>query len=101
MKIALLHYASPPTVGGVELTLLHHAQLMIGAGYEVSIITGSGEQFDDRIPIHVIEELGSRDANVLKVKQQLDAGQVTIDFERLREHISEKLRVHLRDLNAL
>ena len=101
MKIALLHYASPPTVGGVELTLLHHAQLMADAGYAVSIITGSGERFDQRIPVHVLSELGSRDANVLKVKRQLDAGQVTLDFERLREHISEKLRVRLRDVDVL
>ncbi len=101
MKIALLHYASPPTIGGVESTLRHHAQLMIAAGYEVSIITGSGEQFDDRIPVQVVSELGSRDPNVLKVKQQLDAGQVTADFEQLRDRIVETLRSLLTDVDVL
>ena len=28
MKIALLHYSSPPVVGGVESVLAHHARLM-------------------------------------------------------------------------
>lgn len=101
MKISLLHYASPPTIGGVELTLLHHARLMIDAGYEVSIITGSGAQFDDRIPVQVMPELGSRDADVLKVKQQLDAGQVTKDFERLRDRIVEKLQPLSIDVDVL
>jgi hypothetical protein len=32
MKIALLHYSSPPIVGGVESVLAHHARLMANAG---------------------------------------------------------------------
>lgn len=101
MKVALLHYASTPIVGGVELTMLRHAQLMIDAGYEVSIITGSGAQFDDRIPVQVVPEIGSRNADVLKVKQQLDAGQVTSDFEQLRNRILETLRSLLTDVDVL
>jgi mannosylglucosylglycerate synthase len=101
MKIALLHYASPPTIGGVESTILHHAQLMIDAGHEVSIITGSGESFDDRIPVQVVPELGSRDPAVLMVKQQLDAGQVTKDFEQLRDRIAETLKSLLNDVEVL
>jgi glycosyltransferase involved in cell wall biosynthesis len=101
VKISLLHYASPPTVGGVELTLLHHARLMIEAGHEASIITGSGEQFDSRIPVQVIPELGSRHAAVLKVKQQLDAGQVTQEFEQLRDRIAKALRPLLSDVDVL
>ncbi|HZY45963.1 MAG TPA: glycosyltransferase, partial [Anaerolineae bacterium] len=81
--------------------MLRHAQLMIDAGYEVSIITGSGAQFDDRIPVQVVPEIGSRNADVLKVKQQLDAGQVTSDFEQLRNRILETLRSLLTDVDVL
>ena len=101
MRIALLHYAGPPTVGGVELTMLHHAHLMIAAGYQVSIISGSGASVDERIATHIIPELGSRQADVLHVKQQLDAGQVTIDFERLRDRIRRALQLRLSDVDML
>jgi glycosyltransferase involved in cell wall biosynthesis len=101
VKIALLHYAGPPTVGGVELTLLHHARLMTAAGYQVSILCGSGTRFDDRIAVHIIPELGSRHSEVLRVKKQLDAGQVTANFKRLRDHIGQLLQPLLVDVDVL
>ena len=31
-RIAILHFAGPPTVGGVESTIFQHARLMAAAG---------------------------------------------------------------------
>ena len=101
MKIAILHYAGPPTVGGVELTMLHHAQLMTSAGHSVSIIAGTGATFDEHIPLHVVPELGSRHRAVLSVKQQLDAGQLTLEFDRLRDQIAATLQPLLSDVDVL
>jgi hypothetical protein len=36
MKIALMHYSSPPVVGGVESVLAHHARLMKKDGHDVT-----------------------------------------------------------------
>ncbi len=45
MKIAILHYTSPPIVGGVESVLAHHARLMTKAGHAVTILAGRGKSF--------------------------------------------------------
>jgi glycosyltransferase involved in cell wall biosynthesis len=43
MRIALLHYAAPPVVGGVEKIIAAHARLFRRAGQEVRIIAQEGE----------------------------------------------------------
>jgi glycosyltransferase involved in cell wall biosynthesis len=90
--VAILHYATPPIVGGVESTIYHHTCLLAGSGYRVTVITGRGAPFDERVAVEVIPELDSRHPDVLAVKAQLDVGQVTGDFHRLTEAIRRTLR---------
>jgi hypothetical protein len=101
MKIAIMHYSSPPIVGGVESVLAHHARLMAGAGHSVSIITGRGNQFDERINVKVLPRLDSRHHDVLKVKAQLDRGEVTPDFHNLYDQIKQDLFENLESFNLL
>jgi len=91
MKIALLHYSSPPIVGGVESVLAHHARLMANAGHEVTILAGRGETFDERIKVKILPRLDSRHREVMEVKSILDVGKHTPTFGILREHIKEEL----------
>ena len=35
--VAMLHYAAPPVVGGVEAVILAHAQTFVQAGYRAGI----------------------------------------------------------------
>ena len=91
MKIALLHYSSPPIVGGVESVLAHHARLMANAGHEVTILAGRGEVFDERIKVQIIPQLDSRHDEVMKVKASLDIGNLTSDFDTLKERIKNEL----------
>ena len=100
-RIAILHFAGPPTVGGVEWTMLRHARLMADAGYAVRVIAGTGSPFDDRIEVVVVPELGSRHPNVLAVKRELDAGNVTPRFHALGDCIEARLREWLRDVDVL
>jgi len=97
MKITLLHYSSLPIVGGVESVLAHHARLMADAGHKVTILAGRGEPFDERIRVRVLPRLDSRHAEVLEVKQALDAGKAPAAFDRLRERIRQEL---LPELNG-
>ncbi len=101
MKISLLHYSSPPIVGGVESVLAHHARLMANAGHEATILAGRGEVFDERIQVRVLPRLDSRHPDVMEVKGFLDAGKRTPAFEKLREEIKRELLGELEDCEVL
>lgn len=101
MNIAILHYAAPPTIGGVEQTIYYHALEFTRSGYTVRILTGAGEPFDPRVEVTVVPEFGSRHPDVLAVKQQLDQGQVTPDFVALRNRLFSLLCDALSGADAL
>ncbi len=101
MKIALLHYSSPPIVGGVESVLAHHARLLADDGHEVTIVAGRGENYDKRIPVQILPRLDSRHANVMEVKSDLDKGKLTSEFDTLREEIKSKLMAELVGFDIL
>ncbi len=100
-RVAILHFAGPPTVGGVEWTMHQHARLMADAGYAVRIVAGTGKPFDDRVAVVVVPELGSRHPDVLAVKKELDAGRVTPRFDALRDRMIARLRELFADVDIL
>ncbi|MDD5369543.1 MAG: glycosyltransferase family 4 protein [Anaerolineaceae bacterium] len=81
MKIALIHYAAPPVVGGVESVISRQAELFTQFGHQALIITGRGAAWDGRIPVIVIPGLDSRNPEVLALKASLDRGEVPAGFE--------------------
>lgn len=101
MRIALLHYSSPPIVGGVESVLAHHARLMTKAGHAVTILAGRGEVFDERIGVRILPRFDSRHPDVMEVKGFLDAGKRTPAFEELRESIKRDLLEALAGYDVL
>ena len=101
MKIALLHYSSPPIVGGVESVLAHHARLMATAGHDVTILAGRGESFDERIDVRILPRLDSRHRDVMNVKAYLDTGKHTPAFDNLREQIKKDLLDELKECDIL
>jgi glycosyltransferase involved in cell wall biosynthesis len=101
MRIALLHYSSPPIVGGVESVLAQHARLMTKAGHEVTILAGRGHTFDERIPVRLLPRLDSRYPEVLQVKKLLDIGKCTPAFDRLRAQIEADLTAVLQGCDLL
>jgi len=101
MRIAILHYCSPPIVGGVESVLAHHARLMTEAGHQVTILTGRGETFDRHIPVRVLPRFDSRHSEVMEVKALLDKGIYTPVFDMLRDEIKKEILVELEDFEVL
>jgi glycosyltransferase involved in cell wall biosynthesis len=101
MKISLLHYSSPPIVGGVESVLAHHARLLANDGHKVTILAGRGETFDKRIKARILPRLDSRHPDVTEVKDFLDAGKRTPAFDILRERIRQELLDELKDCDVL
>lgn len=101
MNIAILHYSVPPVVGGVESVIAHHARLMAADGHAVRLIAARGESLNERIPLTTIPLAGSRHARVAKMKEQLDRGEVTNDFESLRDELAGQLQAALSGVEIL
>jgi glycosyltransferase involved in cell wall biosynthesis len=99
-RVAILHYAAPPIVGGVESTIYHHARLLSEAGYQVDVMAGRGEPFFPHVAFHLMPELDSRHQEVLAVGQALAGGQVPASFAPLRERLVERLRPLLADADV-
>lgn len=101
MNIAILHYAAPPIIGGVESVIGQHARLIVAAGYRVTIIAGRGEQTSEDIPFTSIPLVDSRNPQVLAVKEKLDGGIIPDDFERLAGDLAGILEDHLKRVDIL
>lgn len=93
--LALLHYAGPPGIGGVEATIAAHAELLADDGYAVCIIAGSGSPPDPRATMIVEPLLGSRHPRIDAVNVELSQGQVSPAFHALVDEIAALLRAAL------
>ena len=100
IRVAILHYAAPPVVGGVESTIYYHARLLAEAGYAVRVIAGRGESFHPQVTFHHISEMDSRHPEVLAVGQALAEGQVPPAFTPLRDRLVSRLRALLVDTDV-
>lgn len=100
MNVAMLHYASPPVVGGVESTLAYHARGLRKLGHTVRVISGDGAPFGPDIDVHINSLFGSRDPHILAAKKALDAGQVPAEFNILKAEIAADLRAALEGFDV-
>lgn len=101
MNIAILHYSVPPIVGGVESVIAHHARLMSADGHSVRLVAARGESLNEQIPLTVIPLADSQHERVGKMKAQLDRGEVTKDFESLRDDLANELQTALSNVDVL
>jgi glycosyltransferase involved in cell wall biosynthesis len=99
-NIAILHFAGPPVVGGVEKVMYEHAQLMAAAGHCVTIVAGEGRQVDDRIKFVRIPLAHSRHAEVLAAKRVLDSGKIPKAFESLVDRLYTSLLKTFEDVDV-
>ncbi len=98
--VAILHYAAPPVVGGVESTIFHHARLLADEGYRVKVIAAVGEQFDPRVEFLRTPEVGSRHPTVLALADELRAGRVSSEFAAFRDRLGQELGGLLADVDV-
>ena len=101
MKVAILHYSVPPIVGGVESVIAHHASLMFANGHSVCLIAARGKSLSEEIPLVPVALADSQHPRVLAVKEQLDRGEITLDFESLRDELAEQLQTTLSGMDIL
>jgi glycosyltransferase involved in cell wall biosynthesis len=100
-RVALLHYAAPPVVGGVESILGQHARLMKDAGHDVRMIAGRGQQTNPRIPFLHLPIADSRHPSILSLKAELDQGHVPVAFQEVVDALTANLSEMLDDADIL
>ena len=98
-SIAILHFAAPPIIGGVESTIYHHALLLANAGYEVTVIAGRGESFHPQVKLQIIPEIDSRHPLVLEVGKDLAKGVISSQFISLRDDLINQLQKVLDNID--
>jgi glycosyltransferase involved in cell wall biosynthesis len=98
-SIAILHYAGPPTVGGVEATMAAHARVMAADGQRVRIIAGRGAAPQPNVEMVVVPRLGSRGAEIEHVAHELADGTPSAAFEALTARIAEQLATALKGID--
>lgn len=101
MNIALLHYSVPPIVGGVESVIAHHARMMSADGHSVSLIAARGEAMSGDIPLIRIPLADSRHERVTTMNAELKRGEVTANFESLRDELAGELQNAFADADVL
>lgn len=99
-RLAILHYAAPPVIGGVEATIYHHARLLAAQGYPVEIIAGRGKPFHPQVHVYLVPEMDSQHPDVLAMGGQLAKGECSADFIALRDHLVVQLRELLAGVAA-
>ena len=100
LSIAILHYSTPPIVGGVEATVAAHAQVMHAAGHQVLIIAGRGGPLPN-IEVLVEPTFSSRTEEGTRIAQELAAGLVSEAFETRVAQIADRLSQALAGVDIL
>jgi glycosyltransferase involved in cell wall biosynthesis len=99
--VALLHYTSPPVVGGVESVLGHQARHLAAHGWEVRVLTGRGGRLGGSVHVHRIPLLDSRHRRVLRVTRDLEQGRIPPEFSVLSAEIQEALARALESIDVV
>jgi glycosyltransferase involved in cell wall biosynthesis len=102
-RVGLLHYTSPPIIGGVEAILYEQAVRLAARGYPVTILSGRGGPLPDRhaAKLAIIPELDSRETAVSAVREALDRGEIPAEFATLRADLVQHLSIELAELDVL
>jgi mannosylglucosylglycerate synthase len=108
-RIAMLHYAGPPYVGGVEITIAAHGRALAADGRRVLVLSGRSGAPESWLPPDLAElvevrnlpELGSRGLQLEPVAQELAGGVVSTAFHSLVDQLAAQLRDLLRQSKAM
>jgi glycosyltransferase involved in cell wall biosynthesis len=92
-KVAILHYSSPPVVGGVEAVIQAHARLLAGAGQPVTVIAGRGTRraLSGEAEFKLIPEMDSQHPRILQASLELEQGRIPPGFEEVTTRLEDTL----------
>jgi glycosyltransferase involved in cell wall biosynthesis len=99
-KVAIIHYASPPVIGGVEFVIEAQARYLLSRNFKVKVITGKGEKFAPGLDLALIPEIYSLNEQNTEAQEELKKGK-TDKFLSLKKSILEKLKKELKDCDFI
>ncbi len=99
MKIALLHDTAWPAMGGVENVMRDQAAMLIGAGHEVKIIAGAGDDVGDGSKFVLLPELAPDFELNQALRAVLARGQSDQNFARYRAVLVKALATELEGMD--
>lgn len=99
--VAILHYAGPPYVGGVELTMAAHARALAADGRRALILAGKGGEVGPGVELRLLPELGSRGGPLEALARELAAGVVSPAFRDLTGRLAAWLAESLAGVEAV
>lgn len=100
-SVAILHYAAPPGLGGVEVTMLHHARLLAATGHRTRIVAGQGTSFHPDIEIITDPLFGSRGSDIEAMNRELASGNAHGIFPALCEATRSALAQALSGMDVV
>lgn len=101
-KVAILHFAYSPNIGGVEKLVEDQANILARAGFEVKIFTGNGQKNNENIEVvNVLEFQSVMNFNPALQKKMLEQAIFDNEFEELSNLIYKKLEDNLRDIDTI
>jgi glycosyltransferase involved in cell wall biosynthesis len=93
-QLAILHYSAPRRViGGVEIVIEHHAELLANRSYDVHIIYGEGGNLEnDKIVEHQIPLLSANHPDILSLQDELlEKKAPNTRFQKIKKLIKSEL----------
>lgn len=100
-SVAILHYAGPPFVGGVEVTMAAHAKVLADAGHRVRIVAGNGGNLGPTIETWFDPLFGSRGPRIEQVNAELARGITSGEYHTLVAQIAGILAEALAGFDTL
>ena len=101
MKIALVHYAYPPVIGGVEFVMEQQAALFVRRGHSVKIVAGRAENNLDGITVDEIVELLPANPRNECSQSEISSNGPAPAYEQLKTYLKERLGEALADCQVV
>jgi glycosyltransferase involved in cell wall biosynthesis len=102
-KVAFLHYAAPPVIGGVEGVIKAHLKVFNHAGYTCTVIAGRGDiaALPPNTNFIEIPEIDSQHPEIVRINQKLEAGIVPENYDALERKLVDILGPVLQEFDHL
>lgn len=102
-KVAFLHYAAPPVIGGVEGVIKAHLKEFNHAGYACTVIAGRGDitALPPETNFIEIPEIDSQHPEIVRLNQELEAGRVPENYDALEWKLVDLLGPVLQEFDHI
>ncbi|OGK13768.1 hypothetical protein A3A93_05505 [Candidatus Roizmanbacteria bacterium RIFCSPLOWO2_01_FULL_38_12] len=101
-KIALIHFAYFPNIGGVEILLKEHALMLTKLGYDVTVITGFGKSSPkDGVKVIEIPNLQSIHSFDPKLETEISHGNFNQDYFTLVDYLKKIMHQYFSQYDSL